>query len=139
MPLENFEQKYSRYAWECVNQAKNTQGIDFKEYVSLVKNLPANIMTNGLGQTLAFLTSKAKLKNGRVDSTKPHGKLYLQLETWLIEKEDTYRVKAPDEKDNEPMKLLCRIIYSDSLTYQRATEQALKLAEWLKPLSSSFS
>jgi CRISPR-associated protein Cmr5 len=55
---QTIEQQRATQAWELVSQVKE-EGTKFqKEYDSWVKKVPVLILTNGLGQTLAFLTSK---------------------------------------------------------------------------------
>lgn len=68
----------SKFAWECATDAKNVPENNYKEYVTLVKNVPTSLSNNGLGQTLAFLNSKPNNKAYKI--------LYGQLQEWLTEK-----------------------------------------------------
>jgi len=55
------EQQRAKRAWELVSIIPDGEKMD--KYASLAKNAPVMILTNGLGQTLAFLISKSKKGN----------------------------------------------------------------------------
>ena len=57
--LQRVEQKRAAEAWSCI-QAVSEDKFK-KEYRSIVMKLPTLILTNGLGQTLAFLKSKGSI------------------------------------------------------------------------------
>lgn len=57
-PQQTIEQKRAKAAWDNVLTVKG-QGHK-KEYLSLVRSASADVLTNGLGQTLAFLKAKGK-------------------------------------------------------------------------------
>ena len=55
---QTLEQKRASYSYDCVDNIKN---LPFAEkFKTLVKRTPTLILTNGLGNTLAFLFSKGK-------------------------------------------------------------------------------
>ena len=54
------------------------EGEDIGHYVSYVRALPANILQNGLGQSLATLLAASKDNRGD-----PHRLLYDQIQSWL--------------------------------------------------------
>lgn len=54
--ISNLEHERAKEAWSCVDYVSeeiDNQGFK-KEYRSIVMKLPTLIITNGLGQTLAF-------------------------------------------------------------------------------------
>jgi CRISPR-associated protein Cmr5 len=111
------EQKRAELAYRLVSEVKQRQ----KDYESWAQKLPAMIMTNGLGQTLAFLYSKR--------NKDPEKKLlYDHLSEWLLSKD------APVAWENEEGDLIKRIIHpsTTSITYRQATQEALAFIGWLK-------
>jgi CRISPR-associated protein, Cmr5 family len=59
--MKTLEQERSNYAFECISKIKEEKDKNFeKDASSLIAKLGTLILTNGLGNTLAFLFSKAK-------------------------------------------------------------------------------
>lgn len=88
-----------------------------KKYGALARKIPSLILTNGLGQTMAFLRAK-----GKKDPTDEHEVLYQQLNEWLQK-----RLKIGDSD------LLEWIVNSaNSQQYRLATMEALSFLQWLK-------
>jgi CRISPR-associated protein Cmr5 len=79
-------------------------------------------LTNGLGQTLAFLCSKGK-KEGRFKADSEHAALYRHISKWVAKEMDW----GGDD-------LLTRLIDEDtgSDDYRRATTETLAYLVWLK-------
>ncbi len=104
------EQERAKQAWEDVHGG--VKGKNFaSEYKSLAVSAPADIQTNGLGQTLAFWLSKGKSE---------HTAIYDHLSTWVTEKMGTR-----DE-------LLPWITRTDSTHYRQATIEALAFLGWIR-------
>jgi CRISPR-associated protein Cmr5 len=104
------EQERAKQAWENIHgdvKGKNFAG----EYKSLVSSAPADIQTNGLGQTAAFWRSKGK---------DHHKVLYNHLSTWVMQKMEV-------QGD-----LMRWITQTDSRRYRQATVEALAFLGWLK-------
>jgi len=108
------EQQRAAKAWEYVAAVKG-QSFEGK-YGGWVKKLPALVLTNGLGQTLAFLRAKGK---GKVNAPQT---LYNHLSEWVMGE------VAPGQQDS----LLEWLMQKDSATYRRATTEALAFIVWLK-------
>ena len=106
--LKTRDQKLAAYAADCISEVKSNQA----EFKSLVRNFPALVMSNGLGQALAFLKAKGK---------PAHKELYKFVSAWVSA---VYGKKGGD--------LLTLIIENDSLKYRRATQEAMAIAGWLK-------
>lgn len=116
--MENIEHERAKEAWSCVDYVNSEEGDKFKkEYRSVVMKTPIMIITNGLGQTLAFL--KAKGKN---DKNKPEEKLYRDIENWLDRR---VQWKAKGE-------LMEKIIVLPNNQFRFATAEALSFLSWLK-------
>ncbi len=100
-----------------LNKLRKPEGADqWKgKYGSLVRKMPSYILTNGLGQTLAFLKAK-----GRNEPDSEHEILYCHLSKWLRE-----RLGINGD-------VLHWITVTDSHQYRRATMEALAFLQWLK-------
>jgi CRISPR-associated protein Cmr5 len=91
-----------------------------KGYSSLARKVPMLVLTNGLGQTLAFL--KAKGKNDPADE---HTVLFRHLSRWVLS-----QVAPSSPATNGD--LLQWVLQNDSAAYRRATTEALAFLTWLK-------
>lgn len=119
----------SKHAWDAANKAKSkdeTGEIKFKEFVVLVKNLPANISNSGLGQTLAFLKSKGKAKENLLLGC---------IGKWLIDERKIY----PTNAGNGNQDIIQRVQNGDIDQYRWATSEVMELITWLKLHSSSLN
>jgi len=86
------------------------------KYGSVVRKLPSYILTNGLGQTLAFLKAKGKGEPGN-----EHEVLYQHLEGWLRR-----------QLGINGNLLDWLVSKATSQQYRLATMEALALLQWLK-------
>jgi CRISPR-associated protein Cmr5 len=102
------EQKRAKQAWENVKDVKRGFA---NEYKALVSSAPADIQTNGLGQTVAFWRSKGK---------DHHEALYNHLSNWVM------------QEMREQGDLMYWIMQTDSRRYRQATVEALAFLGWLK-------
>ena len=121
--LQTLEQKRAAEAWSCI-QYVNEDVADpkFKKgYRSTVLELPSLILTNGLGQTLAFLKSKGK---GNVNN--PEEKVYQDLQGWLTSTDIINWGRATEGE------LIEKIMKIDSNKYRIVTLQTLSFLNWLK-------
>jgi len=121
---QTIEQKRAAYAWKCVEGA-NKQSDNFrKRYGTLARNMASLIQVNGLGQTLAFVYSKAKLASKkRSDKERANEQIFYDLSKW---------VKQSLGKEEEKGDLLQIITNESSAFYRRATVEALGLIIWLR-------
>jgi CRISPR-associated protein Cmr5 len=108
----SLEQKRAAQAWDAVSHVKG-QDYDAK-YQSLAANAPADVQSNGLGQTLAFWQAKGKAE---------HKAIYQAVAGWV-----TSQVKTSPGGD------LLKWIVKDATTdeYRRATAEAIAFLTWLK-------
>jgi CRISPR-associated protein Cmr5 len=102
---------------------------DFKKkYGSLARKVPTLVLTNGLGQTLAFLLAKAKRhepEQKRSVEAKAHDLLFVHLSNWVLS-----QVAPSTTVSNGD--LLKWVLENDSAAYRRATLEALAFLTWLK-------
>ncbi|NWF75601.1 MAG: type III-B CRISPR module-associated protein Cmr5 [Nitrospirae bacterium] len=116
--IENIEHERAKEAWSCVDYVNTEERDTFKkEYRSVVMKTPTMIITNGLGQTLAFLKSK-----GKNDANKPEEKLYKDIEGWLNK-----RVQW-----NAKGELMEKVISLPNDKFRYATAEALSFLSWMK-------
>jgi len=131
--IRTLSQKRAEHALEEVLKVKDEPSANDntkREFVSCVKNLPATIMTNGLGQALAMLLSKSK--NNNVNNKKDvHIWVYNALQSWLCGNEELSLF-------NSETKLIDGIIKYDRNTYIRAQAEALAWLEWYKKFAAAF-
>lgn len=109
------DQERAAKAWICVSDVKDKTFE--KEYKSLAQKMPSYILTNGLGQTLAFL--KAKGKGNHADE---HEVLYGHLSEWVMSQVN----------GKESDQLMSWVLEKDSVAYRRATTETLAFLNWLK-------
>lgn len=109
------EQKRAASAFQDVTSIKDEKFA--KEYKNLAKSAPADIQTNGLGQTVAFWLAKAK---------EEHKALYAHLTKWLSDPNGNGMTHGKG--------LQAWIIAPDTsgADYRRATVEALAYLGWLK-------
>ena len=109
--LRTLEQKRAKHAWDCVQKVKSQPFAS--DYRSIAVKVPSLILTNGLGQTLAFLRSKPDRLHFQ--------SLYRHLADWVGN-----RVHASGD-------LLDWLVNTaTSQQYRLATMEALALLQWLK-------
>lgn len=90
-----------------------------KDYRSYSRKIPQMVLSNGLGQTLAFVKSKARDGNA-------YDVLYSQIADYL-KSNSTSRIKMPDNAE-----LVEWVISLDSYNYHYATEEILAFLNWLR-------
>jgi CRISPR-associated protein Cmr5 len=113
-PQQTIEQKRARAAWDDVLEVKGQESYKEK-YLALVRSAPADALTNGLGQTLAFLKAKGKGE---------HKALSKHLSRWV----------CPQMGWTQNDDLLRKLTEPDagSDVYRRATAETLAYLVWLK-------
>lgn len=113
------EQQRAKAAWDDVQEVDKKSPDVKRKYRGLVLKLPVMILTNGLGQALAFLKSKGK---GNADD--PHEIVYAHLQKWLFSEIRWTGATQPT--------LIERIFNTTSETYRQATTEALSYLHWLR-------
>jgi len=109
------EQQRAAYAWACVEAVRRT---DFaSEYGQLARQVASLVQMHGLGQTLAFLASKAK------DQQNEHRQLARDLSRWVGK-------QLTGQEQNDLRGWIAQT--AGVAEYRRATLEALAFLTWLK-------
>ncbi|HIE59801.1 MAG TPA: type III-B CRISPR module-associated protein Cmr5 [Hydrogenothermaceae bacterium] len=157
---QTLEQKRANFAYECVKDIKN---LYFKEkFKSLVKKTPILILTNGFGNTMAFLFSKGEYEHltlayivGRYlfkvnEYTKEifgkqnifnndKNELFDLLKKLDKLKKDELIKKEIDKVKMEMQNIIFQnLIFTETDKYIIATEETLKFLNWLKKFTEAM-
>lgn len=116
------EQMRAGYAIACVKAAAKESCA--QDYRSLVRRFPAQVMTSGLGQALAFLKARWKDKN-REDC----GQLYGHIQKWVCGKCPVAPYSGGD--------VLEQLVTRGQDEYLRAQVETLALMGWIKRLAEA--
>jgi CRISPR-associated protein Cmr5 len=143
--ITKLEKGRAEFAYRCAEEGKKIirktqidgEWYEDDKYKSYVKKLPSMILSNGLGQTLAFVISKRqkqkqekgqKLEPGDEKNPKnAYDLIYKQL-TEYMKSDHTARIKMPQEKND----LVEWVISCNSSTYRYITQEILAFLNWLK-------
>jgi len=109
--LRSLEQVRAKMAWDFISEVK---GKDYqKDYRAYVRRAPALILSNGLGNTLAFWRAKGGAA---------YTKLYEHINRWFKE-------RHPEEKD-----ILAWVVSdsTSSLEVFKETKEVISLLSWMK-------
>lgn len=117
--INKLEKGRAEFAYKRVEEAKEKLKDKAKEYKSYSKKIPTMILTNGLGQTLAFIKAKAEKGNA-------YDLIYLQM-TEYLKSDSTARIKMPSDKSD----LTEWVISCDSTEYRYITQEILSFLNWL--------
>ncbi|MCR4432002.1 MAG: type III-B CRISPR module-associated protein Cmr5 [Tepidanaerobacteraceae bacterium] len=91
-----------------------------QNYRSYSRKIPTMILTNGLGQTLAFVKAKS-------DKETAYKLLYVQI-TEYIRSDQTVRIKMPQEKSD----LVEWAVSCSTTEYRYITQEMLVFLNWLR-------
>ncbi len=116
MPEQTLEQKRAMDAW---TKSENCN----KEYVNLVKGLPALIMNSGLMQTLAFVHEKGKKQNH-----------YERLERHLLE---WLEQRYPGALNGNFEDLMGKLMKAKPCFFQEVTTEAFAWLRWMRQMAAA--
>lgn len=100
----------------CLERLENLL-CNHKDFKSFSAGLPAMILQNGFGQTLAFLVSKGKDKD-------KHHVGFTIISDWLVNRKLI--------NDGQPREILSQISTMEQREYLYAQRETLAMLEWLK-------
>ncbi|WP_353686778.1 type III-B CRISPR module-associated protein Cmr5 [Thermodesulfovibrio sp. 3462-1] len=121
--ITKLEKGRAEFAYRCVEEAKQTfqgESKKQKEYKSYVKKIPSMVLSNGLGQTLAFVKAKSKKENA-------YDLIYKQLTEYMKSNHTTRISMQQSEAD-----LVKWVISCNSQDYRYITQEILAFLQWLK-------
>jgi CRISPR-associated protein Cmr5 len=126
--MKTLEQERSNYAFECISKIK---GKNFeKDASSLIAKLGTLILTNGLGNTLAFLFSKAK---------DHHLETIVIISNWLYKLEGKNKeVNSDNVKEKIDQIMRDFVLDVDVEKYMYYTDETLRLINWLRRFSDAM-
>ena len=131
--MKTLEQERSNYAFECISEIKKEKDKNFeKNASSLIAKLGTLILTNGLGNTLAFLFSKAK---------NHHLETIVIISNWLYKLEGQNKeVNSGNVKEKEKIDQIMRdfVLDVDVEKYMYYTDETLRLINWLRRFSDAM-
>lgn len=120
--MENIQQERAKFAIEQLEKISINQVID-KDTATFIVGMPNMILSNGIGQTMAFLLAKN-------DKEK---KVYRILKNWICKK--YANLGFTDKSDMDFIKTFCTLKQDKYLEIQR---ECLRLCEWLKRYARAF-
>ncbi len=119
--ISKLEKGRAEFAYSCVKDAlEKLDNKRQKEYRSYTRRIPTMILTNGLGQALAFVKAKSERGNA-------YELIYSQL-TEYLKSNSTARIKMPSDRSD----LLEWVISCDSNEYRHIAQEILAFLNWLK-------
>jgi len=119
--LRTLEQDRANYAWNCIKKIKDHNE---EKYKSFVNKSSALVLTNGLGNTLAFYRSKY---DGNSPEAQAYKALYTHIDEWL---------RKQSIIDQDVMQWILSEKTS-SLDVIRATKETLAFISWLKRFAAA--
>ena len=126
MEIQTKQQKRAAFALKQIKNFKDAKKDDkeFHELANFIVGVPNMILSNGLGQTLAFLlTKKDKQK-----------KTFWVIKDWLESSDNSFFTS----KANDEMEFLTQFTTLDQRKYLSMQEETLRLMEWLKRYARAF-
>lgn len=119
--IKKIENGRAEFAYKCVDNIinNNNNKILLKEYRSHSRKIPQMIISNGLGQTLAFIQAKRKNYNA-------YDFLYRQIQEYFLSN-NTIRIRMNNAED-----LLEWVISCNSEEYKYITQETLAFFNWLR-------
>jgi CRISPR-associated protein Cmr5 len=124
--MKTLEQERSNYAFKCISEIK---GKPFeKDASSLISKLGTLILTNGLGNTLAFLFAKGK---------DHHLEVIKIISNWLLKQGEKYYTR--DNVEDRIEEIMGELVLDASVEqYMYYTEETLRLVNWLRRFSDAM-
>ena len=120
--MENIQQERAKFAIEQLEKISSNQVID-KDTATFIVGTPNMILSNGIGQTLAFLLAK----------TDKEKKVYRILKNWICKK--YANLGFTDKSDMDFIKTFCTLKQDKYLEIQR---ECLRLCAWFKRYARAF-
>ena len=128
--MKTLEQERSSYAFECISKIK---GKNFeKDASSLIAKLGTLILTNGLGNTLAFLFSKAKNHHHHLETI-------VIISNWLYKLEGRKKEINEDNVQQKIDQIMRDFVLGVGVEkYMYYTDETLRLINWLRRFSDAM-
>lgn len=126
------EQKRSEYALKKIGVFGTEVS---KDDASFLVSMPTMILTNGIGQTLAFLLSKKPTKSSKIDSDK-HMRAFRMIKDWLTDnKEGLGQLRGFKGNEKQFLESISRL---DQKEYLKVQQETLSFLSWVKRYARAF-
>ena len=130
--MKTLEQERASYAYSKISQIAELDEDVQEKYHSYVRSAPALILTNGLGNALAYYLSKAKVSDEEIESKvgglkgreRAYAELYLHMVEWL------------KRRGYGDLKWLVNT--ATSLEVFQATKEVIALLNWMKRFADAM-
>ena len=123
MAIQTKQQKRAEFALKSLEKFEGKEVP--KDHAQFIVGVPTMILTNGLGQTLAFLKAKSAKKKER-------GFVYETMKAYLIKEFPVFSA-CKDDVD-----FLKKLNESSQADYIRMQRESLLMLEWLKRYARAF-
>ncbi len=123
--MKTLAQKRAQFALKRIDQVRSQKEYSPAKVAMHLRRLPAMVLANGLGQTLAFL-----LADSKNNKNEPSYVVYDMLAEWLVTEQHLY--------EGKPERLLHHLVEGDSAKYQQAQEEVWALLDWLKKCADAY-
>lgn len=123
--MRTLEQERALFAWEQVSSIRKGDAKVAKDVAMYIKRTPAMVLTNGLGQTLAFLLQKAEGNRATAGYI-----VYDIFAKWIVDERRIYEGPRAD--------LMKKLIEGDRYLYRQSQEEIWALLVWLKKFSDAY-
>ncbi len=124
-------QQRAAFALECLQKLhRNKDGME--SFATLLKGLPATVLLNGFGQTLAYLLAKAADREGEAKTKRKerdYQDAFHLIVQWLRERQ---LITQQDQGA-----ILRELASMDQPRYLQAQEEALAFLEWAKRFAAA--
>lgn len=117
--ITKLESGRAEFALSCAQKACSKNKQIQKEYRSYARRIPQMILTNGLGQTLAFVFSKKKEGNA-------YDLVYEQMKDYMNSPHVSV-IQKPNDKD-----LIEWVVSLNTHEYRYVEEEILAFLNWLR-------
>jgi CRISPR-associated protein Cmr5 len=119
------EQERASKAWDFIQDIKKLDKDVREKYSALARKAPADIQSNGLGQTIAFWNAKGKEAKEKASAeNKAHQHILTHVKDWLNDKNSMHLGKPN----------LVEWVSKEAQVedYRRATAEAIAFLIWIK-------
>ncbi len=123
MAIQTKQQQRAEFALESLEKFKES-GVK-KEYSQFIVGMPNMILSNGLGQSLAFLKAKS--------SKEERSFVFSVLKKYILQEYKNDFMNIEDD-----FSFLVKLNSISQSTYIKIQEEVLKMLEWLKRYARAF-
>ncbi len=124
MAIQTKQQKRAEFALKSLDKYKN-EGVP-SDIATFIVGMPNMILSNGLGQSLAFLKAKS--------SKKERNFVFNVLKKYLCEE-----YSSEFQKEIDDYSFLKKLNELDQTQYIKMQEEVLHMLEWLKRYARAFA